>query len=89
MPELAKFLASSTEREWRYNAGNKARMHLHHLIQDTLGHDTVSHYSEGAGADRVVVVKKYHMPSPEQLELQRRLQKMQREALDELEAILA
>ena len=89
MPELAKFLASSTEREWRYDAGNKARMHLHHLIQGTLGHDTVSHYSEGAGADRVVVVKKYHMPSPEQLELQRGLQKMQREALDELEAILA
>ena len=26
MPELAKFLASSTEREWRYDAGNKARM---------------------------------------------------------------
>lgn len=86
MPELAKFLTSSTEREWRYNAGNKARMHLHHLIQGALGYDTLSHNSEGGGADRVVVVKKYRMPSPEQLELQRELQKMQREAL---EAILA
>ena len=86
MPELAKFLASSTEREWRYDAGNKARMHLHHLIQGTFGHNTLRHESAGVGADRVVVVQKYRMPGPEQLELQRGLQEMHREALDELEA---
>ena len=86
MPELAQFLASSTEREWRYDAGNKARMHLHHLIQGTFGHNTLRHESAGVGADRVVVVQKYRMPGPEQLELQRGLQEMHREALDELEA---
>ena len=77
---------TSTERVWRYDAGNKARMHLHHLIQGTFGHNTLRHESAGVGADRVVVVQKYRMPGPEQLELQRGLQEMHREALDELEA---
>ena len=82
---LSAFLASSTERTWSFNAGSTGRMRMHHLIQDALeGRFGLRHESEGCGSDRQLVVTKINVATPEQLELQRRLQKLHREALSEL-----
>lgn len=76
MVELSTFLASPTERELRIDAGNKGRMHIHHLIEDVLGcpNPYVSHQSEGCGGGRVLVIRKLNVSGPEDLALRREIQ---------------
>ena len=83
--ELSTFLASPTERELRYDAGSTGRMRLHHLIQEALGgRHGLRHESEGYGGARVLMITKMSVATPEMLAIQRRLQKLQRQALSEL-----
>ena len=86
MADLAAFLASPTEREMRIDAGNKGRMHIHHLIQDALGSPNpyVSHQSEGFGGGRVLVIRKLNVSGPEDLALRRQMQAKHADALGKL-----
>lgn len=84
--QLSAFLADAKECELRLGGGTKGRMTIHHLIEETLGCPSpyVSHDSEGYGGERVIVVRKKGVRTPEELELRRRLRDLHVEALRNL-----